>query len=136
MPSCFFPPLTYCSSLFEVVFPAVILLWATCRVLKIDLLAEIQIFPLHSTHVARVGVLKTTRVGLYILENTPLSSFCSVEKLFFSSDQNDLCCALLEVDDRGHVHFIHAAYCISVMSISRWVIALLPYPGWGVPRHK
>lgn len=58
------------------------------------------------------------------------------KKLLFSTDCNDLCCPLLEVDDRGHVHFNHAAYCIAVMSISRWVADLLSYPGWGVQRHK
>ncbi len=48
--SAFFLTLSYCAS-FEVVFAAVILQQATCRALKIDLLAEIQIFPLHGTHV-------------------------------------------------------------------------------------
>lgn len=59
-------------------------------------------------------------------KNTPLSSFHSAaKKLLLAADCNDLYCPLLEPDDRGHVHFHHAAYCISVMSISRWVADLL-----------
>lgn len=50
---------------------------------------------------------------------------CSKKKLLLAADCNDLCCPSLEPDDRGHVHFHHAAYCISVMSISRWVADLL-----------
>lgn len=37
----FIHPLSHCAHLYEVVFAAVILHWATCRVLKIDFLAEI-----------------------------------------------------------------------------------------------
>lgn len=67
----------------------------------------------------------------YIFLKTHLSLSCTVAKLLFSADCNELCCPLLELDDRGHVHFTRAAYCISMKSISRWVADLLSYPGPG-----